>query len=573
MENVWQSLSKPHPFENSKVSDFFDFTFATLAHKELAAEQFLAHAQLLKDRFINPNNPDFILRKEYNKGIPADGLATYSYNIWDTIKANKDLDIPSQKEMLATYRCEELAQSSFEQFEADLKPLRERVERGEIVEKYGIKAAHILDNATSAYNTLASRYQSDVSTKKYTSLRQRCLTELESVFDKMVERLRGKAMEFFRSLVAESFAEQSHASRVTIHFTSLMASIAASAVKYFEDAARDAALPASAAASWSWEGPLTELQSAISAETERMKKEHLVLLTTDAKQSFEVALTPTISHILDSSKNTSAMWIAIRNAMEGTTQAVELELKSRLSDLSLTDEQLRKHLDNLRAHGPAIVRKCVRDVAQHLSLMMQKHFDDAFNFDEHKLPRRWNRRDDIPKLFKNARQHAEGLVEQFSLMRLSSDDDSVVCCPTTDNAGAAELISDSDPRVILTFRERSAILERFRDSTNASFKSAMQEQEAAKAAGTNPLFWLLILVLGWNEMVTLLSYILGPLLLPLLLIAAVVGYLLWKGQLGGPAFQIAQSVGTAAVRKAWDQAQGMLAGVTQQRAAPHQKDD
>jgi hypothetical protein len=571
MEGVWQSLTKPHQFEDSRVTDFFDFTFATLAHKELAADQFVTQALALRDRFTNPNNPEFLLKREYNKGIPADGLAAYSYSIWDTIKANKDLDIPSQKEMLATYRCEELMQNALDQFEAELKPIREKVERGEIVEKYGPKAFRMLENATNSYNNIANRYHPDVSARKYATLRQRSLTELESVFDKLVERLRAKALEFFRSLVTESFAEQSHG-RVTLQFASLMDSITVSALKFFEDAASDSALPAAASVTWSWETPLAELQNAIAADIERMKKEHLALILSEAKAALENSLTPTLSHILENAKSTSAMWASVRNALESAVQAGESDLKPNLIDLSLSDELLRKHLDAIRTHGPVIVRKSVRDAGQHLSLMMQKRFDESFNFDEHKLPRRWSRRDDIPKLFKYARQKAEGLTEQFSMLRLNAEDDSIVCCPITDTEDPnppADLIHDNDPRLVLTRKERTTILERFRESTNASFKSAMQEQEAAKAAGTNPLLWVLILVLGWNEMVTLLSYILGPLLLPLLLIAGVLGYLIWKGQLGGPAFQVMQSIGLASVRQVWSQVQSLMGS----RGQEHPKKD
>ena len=102
MEGVWQSLTKPPKFEDSKVTDFFDFAFHALAHKEYAAELFMTQALSLRDRFTKPQHPDFLLKPQYNKDIPADGLATYAHNVWDTIKANRDLDIPSQKEMLAT---------------------------------------------------------------------------------------------------------------------------------------------------------------------------------------------------------------------------------------------------------------------------------------------------------------------------------------------------------------------------------------------------------------------------------------------------------------------------------------
>lgn len=38
------------------------------------------------------------------KDVPPSGFGTYTRQVWETIRANKDLNLPSQKEMLAAFR-------------------------------------------------------------------------------------------------------------------------------------------------------------------------------------------------------------------------------------------------------------------------------------------------------------------------------------------------------------------------------------------------------------------------------------------------------------------------------------
>lgn len=45
---------------------------------------------------------------EYSRAVPADGFAQYARQVWGAILSSSELNIPSQKEMLATFRCEEI---------------------------------------------------------------------------------------------------------------------------------------------------------------------------------------------------------------------------------------------------------------------------------------------------------------------------------------------------------------------------------------------------------------------------------------------------------------------------------
>ena len=45
----------------------------------------------------------------------------------DTILASKDLDLPTQKEMLAIYRCDEISETAFRRFAADAESLKQQL--------------------------------------------------------------------------------------------------------------------------------------------------------------------------------------------------------------------------------------------------------------------------------------------------------------------------------------------------------------------------------------------------------------------------------------------------------------
>lgn len=53
------------------------------------------------------------------------------------MQSNKDLDLPTQQELLAQFRCDEIANVALEQFNQRVKPLRKPVEGGNVVADLG----------------------------------------------------------------------------------------------------------------------------------------------------------------------------------------------------------------------------------------------------------------------------------------------------------------------------------------------------------------------------------------------------------------------------------------------------
>ena len=58
---------------------------------------------------MDKKRDDFMLLNTYKRGIPADGFCQFASQVWDTVISNKDLDLPDQFRLLATFRCVSIA--------------------------------------------------------------------------------------------------------------------------------------------------------------------------------------------------------------------------------------------------------------------------------------------------------------------------------------------------------------------------------------------------------------------------------------------------------------------------------
>jgi hypothetical protein len=122
-----------------QLSDYFDLAFEALPHKILAAQKFEEEVRRLRGRFVDPSaEGGYLFKTTYHKRIPADGVALYMSNIWDQVQSNKDLDLPTQQELLAQFRCDEIAGVAVKEVGEGVRAVRkEVVEGGRVVDGLG----------------------------------------------------------------------------------------------------------------------------------------------------------------------------------------------------------------------------------------------------------------------------------------------------------------------------------------------------------------------------------------------------------------------------------------------------
>ena len=83
------------------------------------------------------------------------------------MQTNKDLDLPTQQELLAQFRCDEIAAAALSEFNEQAKPQRKPVEAGRVVDGLGGMMRAWRSGALSEYAcaplchcVLMSRYSS-----------------------------------------------------------------------------------------------------------------------------------------------------------------------------------------------------------------------------------------------------------------------------------------------------------------------------------------------------------------------------------------------------------------------------
>lgn len=103
VNKIWSEIYKDEKFKNSSPHDFFEFEFCMLPHKIYQPKEFKEAAEHLRNRF-RLDSDDCIFPKLESASLPIDGVPMYIENCWKCIREQKELNLPGEKQMVATYR-------------------------------------------------------------------------------------------------------------------------------------------------------------------------------------------------------------------------------------------------------------------------------------------------------------------------------------------------------------------------------------------------------------------------------------------------------------------------------------
>eukprot|EP01134_Creolimax_fragrantissima_P007772 CFRG7772T1 len=139
MNEMWDKMDKPEALRTTTFNDFFDAEFTSLPNYIYEKDKFTNSVRELSSRFADTSRDDSFYQKKYSKRVPADGFSDYSSRIWETIISERDLDLPSVKEMLARVRCDEIAQSIMAHTKKEFDAYKRTLNDGQIVSDLGMK--------------------------------------------------------------------------------------------------------------------------------------------------------------------------------------------------------------------------------------------------------------------------------------------------------------------------------------------------------------------------------------------------------------------------------------------------
>lgn len=550
MSRLWSSISKPAGLETSTIHDYFDFQFYGLPHKGYQPEKFVAEVRKLGTRFregIKDPRRDAlkgefseggVFLPEYHRRIPADGFARYAEGIWDQIVNNKDLDLPTQQELLAQFRCDEILRDVMIGFDEAIIPFEEkqaaavRLGEAEVLGGLGSAMRTARGKTVKKFEVEASRYHKGVYQRKRADLESKVDTRLKALLHGQLSAAHKSGIrEFSEAVTAAVKAGQKQGA--SYDFAEIVNKEVKVALEKFEEIARATVVEGT---TWSdYKQQLSLYEKELAEVSGRLRREEMRRLATRVERWVQSRLGESVGlefNSLGSGKaggrapeagekpSEKAFWDRVWNLFVETVLEAEKRFTDRASSFDASLEEVDVGLWRLRRKSWGVLRAKVEEemMEGNLLLKLRENFEDKFRYDDAGVPRIWRPTDDIEGVYTRARESTLTLIPLLSRFRLSETsappplDRWIGHTPSSAAAADEEDLPpiggvDEEEGKSLE-EEMTMISEAKRQELTVRFKKAadgvyVEAKRSAIGGMTQVPFYIycLLVALGWNEIV------------------------------------------------------------------------
>ncbi|KAJ9165261.1 hypothetical protein NKR19_g650 [Coniochaeta hoffmannii] len=588
LSKIWSSISKPPGLENSKIEDYFDFAFSALPHKILQPEKFVDEVNKLGTRFTaghrSTTDQEFtggVLLPEYHRRIPADGLSVYAEGVWDQIVNNKDLDLPTQQELLAQFRCDEISREVLVGFDEVIAPLEEkqaettRLGKTDVLPDLGATGAGAREKCIKAFETQASRYHKGVYARKRTELEGKIDTRLKALYQAQLTAAHKAGVAAFSDAVTNAVKAGQKAGG-SYEFAEIVDKQKKKTLEIFKKEAQSLMIKD---VPWSnFKGQYLLFEKELDEVSSRLRKEEMRRLATRVERWVKSRLGDAIGlefNKLGSGRNGTGapesgeqpsekdLWDRIWNVFVGIVKEAEERFAERAKSFEASEGEVEVGLWRLRRKSWVALRERIDEEVMegNILLKLRENFEDKFRYDEAGVPRIWRPSDDIEGIYTRARESTLALIPLLSRFRLSEtyappdlpewigaqpagaepeDEDDLTPIGGVDEEEGKSL---EEEMTVLSEGKRQDLVVRFKKTADGVYVEA--KRSAIGGITQVPLyFYAILLLLGWNEIVMVLR---NPFLFLLLLILSGGTYVAYTLNLLGPMMQMANAATTQGV--------------------------
>ncbi|GLT59121.1 hypothetical protein SLA2020_319580 [Shorea laevis] len=536
IQKIWDSVHKPPAHIDTPLSDFFNVEITALPSYEEKEELFKEQVAQLRQQFFNSVSPGG-LAGDRRGAVPASGFSFSAQQIWKIIKENKDLDLPAHKVMVATVRCEEIANEKFCSLTSDEAwiELEEAVQSGP-VSGFGRELSSILDTYFSEYDMEAIYFDEGVRNAKRQQLESKVLDFVYPAYTKLLGHLRSKALEDFKSRLEEMLNKGEG-------FAASVRTCTNSCLVEFDRGCEDAAIEQ---AHWDASKVQEKLCRDIDGHASSVCSAKLSELVANYEKQLSKALTEPVESLLESGGKDT--WASIRKLLKHETETAVSKFLTAISGFELDQATIDNMVQDLRDYARNLVEKKAREEAGRVLIRMKDRFSTVFSHDNESMPRVWTGKEDIKAITKDARAASLRILSLSAAIRLeeksdnidnilfsslldrnmavtSSQDRSTVTSAGHLASSTWEEVSPKD--TLITPVQCKSLWRQFKVETEYTVTQAISAQEAQKRSNNwLPPPWAIVamVVLGFNEFMMLLR---NPLYLMFLFVLYLLSKALW----------------------------------------------
>lgn len=530
IQKIWDSVPKPQAHKDTPLSEFFNVEVVALSSFEEKEEQFKEQVASLRQRFFHSIAPGG-LAGDRRAVVPASGFSFSSQQIWKVIKENKDLDLPAHKVMVATVRCEEIANEKYVSFteNEEWSQLEEAV-NSHSVRGFGRKVSSILDACLSEYDTEATFFDEGVRSSKRKHLEEKLLQLVQPAYQSMLGHIRSDAFERFKDAFEKALKGGKG-------FALAARECAESFMSHFDEECTDAIIDQ---AKWDSSRVKDKLRRDVDAHIAEVRSAKLTEVTTLYETKLNEALAGPVEALLDGAGDDT--WPAIRKLLQRETDTAVSGFAAALSGFEMDEESRDNMVLRLKDYARGVVEAKAKEEAGRVLSRMKDRFSTLFSHDQDSMPRIWTGKEDIRAITKTARSASLKLLSVMAAVRLEDEGDNidkiliVALVDGKPGASSSKSIISVDPlasstwdevppsKTLITPVQCKSLWRQFKTETEYVVSQAIAAQEASKRNNNwLPPPWAIVamVVLGFNEFMTLLR---NPLYLGFIFVA----YLLFK---------------------------------------------
>jgi protein SEY1 len=552
LTKIWSSISKPQGLESSRIEDYFDFAFAALPHKILQAKEFIAAVDKLATRFITGHRSSRpgvhgeqelnggVFLPEYHRRIPADGFSVYAEGIWDQIVNNKDLDLPTQQELLAQFRCDEISREVLVAFDETIAPLEEKQAEGtstgkpSVLPSLGATGSSAREKCIKAFEIQASRYHKGVYTRKRHDLENKIDSRLKTMYQAQLIAAHKSGVAAFSNAVTNA-VKAGQKSGGSYEFADIVSREKRKCLDVYKKEAQSLAIQG---VPWTNFKPQYMLfEKELDDVSGKLRKEEMRRLATRVERWVKSRLGEAIGlefNKLGSGRGGSGapesgekpptekdLWDRIWNVFVGIVKEAEVRFADRARSFEASQDEVEVGLWRLRRKSWVALREKVEEEVMegNILLKLRENFEDKFRYDDAGVPRIWRPTDDIEGIYTRARESTLTLIPLLSRFRLSATyappdlPGWIGTQPAGVEAGDEEDLTpiggvDEDEgksleeeMTVLSESKRQDLVIRFKKTADGVYVEA--KRSAIGGVAQVPwYFYALLLALGWNEFLT-----------------------------------------------------------------------
>lgn len=538
--------------EKSKIEDYFDFAFAALPHKILQPERFISEVAKLGTRFreghresrkiiLKPeqDTEGGVFLPEYHRRIPADGFSIYAEGVWDQIVNNKDLDLPTQQELMAQFRCDEISREVLLGFDETIGPFEAKQAEGvrsgklEILGGLGVAMRTARMKTIKDFELEASRYHKGVYGRKKAELESKIDGRLKVLFlGQLSAAHKSGIQEFTEAVTAAVKAGQKKGA--SYDFAEIVERAKKQALSTYEKEAKGILVEG---APWnSFKQELALYQKELNEVSGRLRREEMRRLAARVERWVRSRLGESIGlefNALGSGRGGSGapesgerpgsereIWGRVWKVFTTTVQEAGRRFTERARSFDASPGEVEVGLWRLRRKSWGVLRAKIDEemMEGNLLLKLRENFEDKFRYDEAGVPRIWRPTDDIEGIYTKARESTLTLIPLLSRFQLPQTlsppplDDWIGDAPASVTAEDEEDLTPiggvdeeegkslEEEMTMMSEGKRQDIGVRFKKAADGVYVEA--KRSAIGGMTQVPLyFYGILLALGWNEII------------------------------------------------------------------------